>query len=297
MKRLWKTRSFTLGLVVTVMASLVTGCGSSSTQTTEQPAASQPAGGTSGNLLEEIKSRGKVVVGTEAAFEPFEFVQDGKIVGYGSDILAVVVKDLGVEMEQLDLPWQGILPGLDAKKFDFVATSVSITPERAQKYDFTVPIGDGTLAVLKRKGDTSIQTPEDIVGKVVGSQLGSGQLKGLQAFNEELKVKGEGVKEIKEYVGYPEAYQELANGRVDAVVNTKANLSTILKKSPDAFELVGTFGEPMWLSWAVRKGDTELLEFLNQEILKLRDSGQLEEMQMKWFGFKMDIPESGYLPK
>src|SRR5262245_6635693 len=71
-------------------------------------------------LLDEIKSRGKVVVATEAAFEPFEYVVDGKIVGYNMDILAFVVQGLGVQMEQLNLPFQGILPGLLAKKFDFV---------------------------------------------------------------------------------------------------------------------------------------------------------------------------------
>ena len=276
--------------ITIILVLFISACSSSNTGSNDNS-------GKGNSTLEAIKKNGKVTVGTEAAFEPFEFVENGKIVGYGSDILAVIVKDLNVELDQLDLPWQGILPGLDAKKFDFVATSVSITPERAEKYALTVPIADGTLAVLKRKGDSSIQKPEDIAGRVVGTQLGSGQLKGLQAYDEELKSKGEGVKEIKEYVGYPEAYQELATGRIDAVINTKANLSTILKKNPDTYEMVDTFGEPMWLSWAVRKDDKELLEYLNSKILELRDNGQLEEMQMKWFGFTMDIPDSGYLPE
>ncbi|MEH7342412.1 transporter substrate-binding domain-containing protein [Bacillus sp. JJ1532] len=287
MKSTRKMSAFMICITI-ILVLFISACSSSNTSSNA---------GKGNSTLEAIKKNGKVTVGTEAAFEPFEFIENGKIVGYGSDILAVIVKDLNVELEQLDLPWQGILPGLDAKKFNFVATSVSITPERAEKYDLTVPIADGTLAVLKRKGDSSIQKPEDIAGRVVGTQLGSGQLKGLQAYNEELKSKGEGVKEIKEYVGYPEAYQELATGRIDAVINTKANLSTILKKNPDTYEMVDTFGEPMWLSWAVRKGDKELLEYLNSKILELRDNGQLEEMQMKWFGFTMEIPDSGYLPE
>ena len=68
--------------------------------------------------FEKIKRTGKVTVGTEAAFPPFEFVEDGKIVGYGKDILDYIVADLGVELNQLDLPWQGILPGVLAGKFD-----------------------------------------------------------------------------------------------------------------------------------------------------------------------------------
>jgi polar amino acid transport system substrate-binding protein len=84
--------------------------------------------------LERIRRTKKMTVGTEAAFPPFEFVQDGKIVGYGKDILDAVVADLGVELTQLDLPFQGILPGLLAGKFDFVATSIGVTAERATKY-------------------------------------------------------------------------------------------------------------------------------------------------------------------
>ena len=60
--------------------------------------------------FDKIKKTGQVTVGTEAAFPPFEFVQDGKIVGYGKDILDIIIADLGVELNQLDLPWQGILP-------------------------------------------------------------------------------------------------------------------------------------------------------------------------------------------
>ena len=79
------------------------------------------------------------MVATEAAFEPFEFVLDGKIVGYNMDILAAVIEALGVPMEQLNLPYQGILPGLLAKKFDLVATSNGINEERIKKYAYTRP--------------------------------------------------------------------------------------------------------------------------------------------------------------
>ncbi|UGB33166.1 transporter substrate-binding domain-containing protein [Metabacillus sp. B2-18] len=282
----------TIGVLSTL---LLSACGSSESGSTISEAPAESDG--TGTTFEQIKSSGKLTVGTEAAFEPFEFVKDGKIVGYGKDILDVVVEDLDVELEQLDLPWQGILPGLDAKKFDFVATSVTITPERAEKYDFTIPIADGTMAVLKRKDDSSIKNPEDIAGKVVGTQLGSGQLQSLEKYNEELTANGGGVKEIKEYVGFPEAYQELATGRIDAVINTKANLSGILKQNPDTFEIVDTFGDPVWISWAVRKGDQDLLDYLNKQILELRNLGELAKMQEEWFGFTMDTPDSGYLPK
>ena len=137
--------------------------------------------------FEKIKRTGKVTVGTEAAFPPFEFVEDGKIVGYGKDILDYIVADMKVELNQLDLPWQGILPGVLAGKFDFVATSVSIRAERAKKYAFTVPIAEGTNWVMKRSGDASINSPDDLSGKVVCTQLASGSEKATKEWEEDMK--------------------------------------------------------------------------------------------------------------
>ena len=140
--------------------------------------------------FEKIKRTGKVTVGTEAAFPPFEFVEDGKIVGYGKDILDYIIADMGVELNQLDLPWQGILPGVLAGKFDFVATSVSIRAERAKKYAFTVPIAEGTNWVMKRNGDSSIMSPDDLSGKVVCTQLASGSEKATKEWEADMKSRG-----------------------------------------------------------------------------------------------------------
>jgi polar amino acid transport system substrate-binding protein len=291
-------------LTFVIIMAVLAACSSNNTAepsaSTPDPSVSSGASPASadatGDLLSEIKKRGKLVVGTEAAFDPFDYIENGKIVGYDTDILNYIVKDLGVTLEQVDLPWQGVLPGLDAKRFDFVAASVTITPERTQKYLFTVPIADGSLAVLKRKDDTSIKTPDDLAGKVVGSQLGSAQMQGLQAFNETLKAKGAGAKELKEYTAFPEAFQDLANKRIDAVVHSLVNLSPIIKKQP-AFEVVGKIGEQKWVSWALRKGDDSLNDYLSKIILEMKQNGKLAELQMKWFGFTMDLPDSGFLPQ
>jgi polar amino acid transport system substrate-binding protein len=286
--------ALTKSMIVVGLLLLIVGCGSNNTTSSPSAEVSPSASGGSApaaaNLLEKIKQSGLVTVGTEAAYEPFEFMQDGKIVGYGSDILAYIVDQLGAKLDQKDIPFTGILPGLDAKQFDFVATAVMITPERAQKYGMTVPIADGTVGILKRKGDNSIKTPADLKGKVIGSLQGS-------SFPQAVKDFEPGTKEIKEYASFPDAYQDLANGRVDVVVNTYANLGAIAKKQPDTYELVGTFGAKKWLSWVTRTEDKELLDFLNSKILEMKKSGKLAELQMKWFGYTMETPETDYLPK
>ena len=248
--------------------------------------------------LEKIKKTGKVTVGTEAAFPPFEFVEDGKIVGYGKDILDVIIADLGVELNQLDLPWQGILPGVLAGKFDFVATSVTINPERAKQYAFTVPIAEGTTWIMKRKGDASIMTVDDMAGKVVGTQLASGNEAASKAFQEDMKSRGLGeFGELKLFTSYPEVTLALANGTLDVAVQNLPNLAVIIKNQPDMFELVGPITDTSYLAWVTRPEDTDLRDYLSKKILEMRDSGKIDELQDKWFGFKMKIPNEGYLPE
>lgn len=251
------------------------------------------------DLLEEVKQRGTLVVGTEARFPPFEFVEDGEIVGYSSDIMEHVMEELpGVTLEQLDLPWQGILPGLAAERFDYVVTSVTVTKERFDRYYLSLPIADATMAVLKRKGDDSINTPEDIAGKVVGSQAGSAQLQALESLAADLEAAGTPVSDIRTYVDFGEAYADLGAGRLQAVVNSLPNLLEAARQRPDVFEVVSTFGPKKYFSWAGRKDEesASLNTFMDEQIRRLNEDGTLAELQRKWFGDVMELP-SDELPE
>ena len=251
-----------------------------------------------GETLNKIKQAGKVTVGTEAAFPPFEFVENGKIVGYGSDVLEHVVAGLGVELNQLDVPFQGILPGLLAGKFDFIATTVLIRPDRAKKFAFTMPIAEGGSSVLKRKGDSSIKSVDDLNGKVVGVLLGATGEKLMRQLDKRLKSQGKsGLKDLKLATSSPENYISLANGQIDAVVSLLPSLANLIKKRPGVYELVGpVVDKKTWLAWVTRPDDTELRDHISAKIKELRDSGKLYKLQQKWFGFRMEIPSSGYIP-
>ncbi|MEI4488577.1 transporter substrate-binding domain-containing protein [Frigidibacter sp. MR17.14] len=249
--------------------------------------------------LEKLKAAGKVTVGTEAAFPPFEFVDDsGKIVGYGKDILTVVVEELGVELEQLDLPWQGILPGLLAGNFDFVATTVSINEERATKYAYTAPIANGQPYAMTRKGE-KIETEDGLAGKIVGTQLASSAEPISRALDERLKAAGGGFKELKLYTAYTDCYTALASGEIDAVIQSLPSLAVLVKEHPDTFEVaapIETGVKWTYQAWVTRPEDADLRDFISSVIYKMRDDGRLYALQDKWFGFKMEIPDEGYLP-
>jgi ABC-type amino acid transport/signal transduction systems, periplasmic component/domain len=244
--------------------------------------------------LETIKAKKEIVIGTEAQFAPFEFLQDGKIVGYGPDLMHFILQELPeVRVKQLDLPFQGILPGLAAKRFDFVVTSVTMTRERLAKFAFTVPIADATTALVKRKDDASIAGPDDIAGKTVGSQAGSAQLKALKDYAAKLKAAGKADVTIREYVSFDEAYADLGAGRLDAVAQSLANLATLVKTRSDVYAVIDTpIGPKTYFGWVGRQGEdsASLVKFFSDGIARAQRTGKMKELQMKWFGFTMDVP-------
>lgn len=247
------------------------------------------------DVLANARKKGELVVATEARYAPFEMLQDGKIVGYGKDILDEIMKDLpGVKLKQMDVPFQGILPGLGTGKFDFVATSLTITEARAKKYAFTLPISTASVTVLKRKGDNRIHSAEDLAGMVVGSQSGAPQIAVVRDYEKAvLAPKGKSIKEIKEFMDYNEAYAALASKRVDAVVQSLPNLAPLVKERPDVFEIIQpAFGPATYYAWAGRNDvdSASLMQFFSDGIARLNKSGRLAELQRKWFGFTMDLP-------
>ncbi|MDN2565766.1 transporter substrate-binding domain-containing protein [Aquibium sp. A9E412] len=247
------------------------------------------------DLLERIKEKGEIVIASEARYPPFEFVENGQVVGYGVDLFDEVMKALpGVKVTRLDLPFQGLLPGLQTKKFDAIITAVTVNKQRYEAYRLSLPIADASFSYVKRKGDTSLNSPDDLSGKIVGTQAGSAQLKGTEAFSQQLEAKGlEPIADIQTYVDFNEAYADLAAGRTDAVVNSLPNLLYLQTQRGDVFETVKTtFGAPTYFSWAFRKDDDSkaLADFVDDQFRKLSDDGTMARLQEKWFGFTMELP-------
>jgi polar amino acid transport system substrate-binding protein len=233
--------------------------------------------------MDEIKKRG-LIVATEDDFRPFEFVKDGKATGFDNEMIDDLRKYAPFEVKQQILPWTGILAGVSTGKYDAAITAVIITKERLASLDFTSPIADATHYYVKRKDDKSISSIKDLNGKTVGVQAGSALLARLPELGAMLEKEGGKLGKVVEYTSYPEAYQDLALGRVDYVVNTVVNLQTMVAEKPGVFELGQAVSGKSYPAWAVAKGNTELLSFLNGFIAKEKETGRFAELQKKWFG-------------
>ncbi len=242
--------------------------------------------------LEEIKKRGYLVVATEDDFRPFEFVKDGKPTGFDNEMVEVLKKSAPFEIRQQILPWTGILAGVATGKYDVAITAAIITKERVQSLDFTSPIADATHYYVKRKADASIKGIKDLSGKTIGVQAGSALLGRLPELKSMIEKSGGQMGKVVEYTSYPEAYQDLALGRTDIVVNTIINLQALVSEKPGVFELGQPVSGKSYPAWAVAKGNADLLKFLNEFIAKEKASGTMPALQKKWFGQTWDLPVS-----
>jgi polar amino acid transport system substrate-binding protein len=243
--------------------------------------------------LDDIKKRGEMIVGMEVAYVPYEFFKDGQIVGYDVDIANKFAEKLGVKAKFVDTEWNGILPALIAKKFDTILSGMTITKERAEKLNFSMPYAEATNVILIRDNDTTIKTAEDIAGKRVGAQISSAGDKVAKQFEEALKAKGKpAYSDYKLYDHYPEAYVDLTNNRIDAVVNSLSTLAVVMKEQPGKYRTVGGIQDlKAYFGMAFRKDDADFLKFVNEQFAELKKSGELAKLQIKWFGSTMDTPD------
>lgn len=246
-------------------------------------------------VLENVTAKGKITVATEVAYPPMEYLRDGKVVGYGKDILDFVVAGLGVELEQLQLPWDGILAGVLAKKYDMVATSVAIKPDRVGKYAFTRPLAVAETMLVKRHGD-SMSTMDDVNGKIVGVELGSSQAQEVEALDAKLKANdGTGFEEIRGFKSTDDMRLALASGQIDIGTIPSFSLATMQKQRPNTYERLFNIGSGTLFAWVANPDGADLRDKVNEILVQLKNDGTLSKLQMKWFGFEMELPED-YLP-
>ena len=242
------------------------------------------------DVLAHVKQAGVLRIGTETAFAPFDFIKDGDHVGLNVDLFKEIGKEMGVKIEWIALPWEGVLPGLEAGKFDMVGGPATITKARMERYRFSIPVADASIALLKRKGDKSIMKPADIAGKVVGGGKASAQLAQLKTFAESL-----GKADVREYPGNNEAYADLAAGRISAVGNSIANIAYVAQQRPDTFEVVmPPFGAKSYFGYIGRKDadSAKLMDAVDAAILKMKKNGRLGTLQKKWFGQAFETPDT-----
>ncbi|MCX7653823.1 MAG: basic amino acid ABC transporter substrate-binding protein [Fervidobacterium sp.] len=225
--------------------------------------------------LTQIKQRGKLLVGTEPTFPPFEFVDEkNQVVGFDIDIANELAKRLGVKLEIVSLPFDSLIPALLQGKIDLIIAGMTITEERAKVVDFSKPYFEANQAIVVRKdGKFEPKKFEELVGKKVAVQLGT---------TGDLVVSDINGINVVRFQKFTDAFLELQNGRVDAVVLDEAPAKAYVKKFPKfVISAVVDTGETYGI--AVKKGNKELLNFVNQTLDIIKSAGIYNKLLQKWF--------------
>jgi polar amino acid transport system substrate-binding protein len=186
----------------------------------------------------------------------------------------------------------GFCRGVTTGKYDVAVTAVVVTKARLAALDMTTPVAESVDYYLKRTRDTHIKSIKDLSGLKLGVEAGSNMLAQLPQLDAVLQKTGGHLGPVQQYQAYPQAYQDLALGRLDYVVNTQLNLVSVVAARPEIFMLGQPVSSTSYISWAMQKGNTELLDLFNGLLLATRKDGLMYRLQQKWFSTTFEsMPE------
>ncbi len=221
----------------------------------------------------------KYTVASDGTWPPMEYLNDKKqIIGYSSAYLEAIAKEMGVEFDIRNVAWDGIFAGVAAGNYDIVASSVTITPERQKQFLFSDPYCEIHQALIVPK-DSKIKSMADLKGKTVGGQIGTTGIFVTQKANVGAI--------IKEYDDVGLAAQDMANGRIDAIM-ADAPVSKYYankrKDFTDKFKVVLETPEAEYYGFTMQKGREDLAKILNEGIKRVKEKGIDKQLMIKWMG-------------
>ncbi len=276
------------------MALSLAACGSSSTSTATSTAASEAestAAESTASGAEEtteasgdsqvaaIQEAGKIVMATNAEFEPFEYKDGNETVGIDVDIAQKIADSLGVELEISDIAFDSTIPALTSEKADFVAAGMTVTEERLRNVDFTDSYFNASQVIIVPV-DSDITSREDLNGKTVGVQEGT--TGDIYCTNQD----GSSDINVEEVMRYPkgmDAVSDLLSGRLDAVVIDNYPAQKLVEKNPDKIQVLSEAMTEEEYAIACQK-DSDLTAYINDLLAEMQESGELDEIVNKYIG-------------
>lgn len=223
-------------------------------------------------------SKQKIVIGMDDSFPPMEF-RDTKnnLQGFDIDLANEIGKRLNVEIEFMPTDWNGVIQSLQTKRFDIILSALSVTEDRKKQIAFSDPYILEKQIVVVQKSNTTIKTPDDLKGKIVGVQLGSTSEEAMKSIERSMQS-------VKRYDKNTEALQDLAIGRTQAVVVDELVGRYYIKEHSDKYRILDKELTKEPIAVGFRKDDTELKNKFNKVLKEMSKDGTLEKISKKWFG-------------
>ncbi len=223
---------------------------------------------------------GVLNVGSDIAYAPFEFFQEGTEIADGLDVdmATAIAEELGVEAEFLNTGWDGIIPALQTEDFDVIMSAMTITDERSLEIDFVAYISVGTGIVVPTGNPDNIHELDDLCGLTVAVQVGTIQEQMLTDQNDECADPVN----IVTFDTNPLAVEDLRTGGADANFSDFPVAAEDAAQSDGDLEVVEPQIDPEPYGIAMRKTSTELNDVITDAVQAIRDSGKYDEVLAKW---------------
>ncbi|MGB4657650.1 MAG: ABC transporter substrate-binding protein [Mobilitalea sp.] len=214
------------------------------------------------------KEDNTLIVGTEAGFAPYEYLEGDQVVGVDMDIAQAIADSMGKELVIKNMDFDGALAAVQNGTIDFVAAGVSVDAERQKVMDFSIDYVDSTEVVVVNKDSGTVASVDDLADKIVGVQQGN-----IADFYVEANI---AAKEIKRYTKFAQAAEDLKNNKIDCIVMDQYPAEELVASNAELVILDGSLFQDKY-AVAVKKGNTELLDEINTVIQQLKDDGKIEE--------------------
>ncbi|MFI8090410.1 ABC transporter substrate-binding protein [Streptomyces sp. NPDC086080] len=258
-------------LACCLVAATTTACGGGS---------SEPSDSSEYQLVEN----GKLTFGMSGQYRPFNYYEkDGKLAGFDVDLGGEVAERLGLTPNPVTGPFNSLVAGLKAKRYDLIIGSMSPTPERKEQVDFTNDyyVSGAQLFV---SDDSTVTSVDGLRKATVGVVLGT-------TFEDYAK-KQSGITEVKTYSSDSEVLTDLANGRLDAAITTKLLGLYQIKQADLKIKAVGPILFPDPAAIAGRKDNSKLTAKLDEILAEIKNDGTYAELSEKWFGVDISQGDS-----
>ena len=217
------------------------------------------------------KNENELVMVTEAGFAPYEYYENGEVVGVDVDIAKEIAKYLGKKLVVKDIAFDSIINEVKTGKADFGAAGISYSDDRAKNVDFSINYAVSKQVVIV-SNNSSITNVNGISNKKIAVQLGS-----IADTFVTKKFKSASVVRQKKYLA---AIEDLKTGKVDCVVMDELPAKEIVSKNEGINILDGSLTNDSY-GMVVKKGNKELLDAINTVLQKLKDEGKIDEFIIK----------------
>ena len=257
--KIWKKilKLATVGVAVFALAA----CGNKTEEKTEAQAPAQEASVAKARTVQEIKDSGVIRIGVFTDKAPFGYIdENGKNQGFDIYFTDRIAKDLGVKVEYISLDPASRVEYAETGKADIVAANFTVTPERAEKVDFSLPYMKVSLGVVSPDGAV-IKSVEELKDKTLIVSKGTTAEYYFSKNHPEVK--------LQKYDSYADAYNALLDGRGDAFSTDNTEVLAWAKSNPGFTVGIESLGDVDTIAVAVQKGNTDLLDWINNEIKEL----------------------------